>query len=155
MDKRTDGIESDWVIRRYIQICILILVTIIVSPLRHLPTIVLICILLVFGYYYIAIPERDRIRERKRREVETAKRTQRALLLKEDGIDHYHGGHYNDAIEILCESVYFNRNDAESLKYLGLSYLTLYKYEDALDCLKRALRINPDDAEVNAQIARI
>ena len=49
----------------------------------------------------------------------------------------------------------FNGGDAESLKYLGLSYLTLHNYKMALEYLKRARNINPDDGEANKQITRI
>lgn len=162
MDERADGIESDWVVRRYIQICILILITVIVSPIRHPTTIALMCILFFLGYYFIALPEMNQIKQRKLQEkrrrlqeMEVVKRVQRALALKEEGIEQYLNGHYHDAIETLEKSVDLNGGDAASLKYLGLSYLALHRNERALNYLKRACDVNPYDAEVYEQIESI
>jgi len=77
-----------------------------------------------------------------------------SLYLK--GLTSLESGHYAEAVKTLRQAIEQNPNDAAAYGKLGVAYVALGQYKEAVVILKLAIRISPEivDAEEYYQLSR-
>ncbi len=63
------------------------------------------------------------------------------------------GSKYKEAVEKYLKSIFINRNNASSYLGLGLAYKNLNVYTKAINSLKKAEEIAPDDVKIQKELA--
>ena len=64
-------------------------------------------------------------------------------------------GKYNEAVEKYKKAISIDNDDVLSMINMSVSYRAMYKYDDALDILERALTVNRNDSNILNRIANI
>ena len=54
-------------------------------------------------------------------------------------------GHYNDALNSFEQAILLNQNDPDLWNFKGVTLRSLGRYDEAVECFNRSLKIDPRD----------
>jgi tetratricopeptide (TPR) repeat protein len=86
-------------------------------------------------------------------ELGMAYRSQADKLYADPALKQQHDKEYDKTIEYLKEATRLLPDDEESIATLGGTYRRYGKYQEALDCYNRALKLNPDSSYALGNVA--